>query len=171
MSLIHGAKRHEALLFPERRDAYMTAENPVRFRDALVDHLHLTTLGFQRAHPAATGRPAYDPADRLKLSRYGDLDRRRSSRRLAQEPHRHVELIWLLKTRRLAHKTIADLRKHTLTPRRQVCREVTWLCQPLDRCAGELVAMDGSQFKAVNAKGPLKNNLNKVGKYRAMLCL
>ena len=151
MSFIHGANRHEEIRFPARLDAYMTAANPVRFRDALVDHLNLTTLGVQRAHPAATGRPAYDPADRLKRSRYGDLDRRRSSRRLAQEPHRHVELIWLLKTRRPAHKTSADLRKHTLTPRRQVCREVTWLCQPLDRFAGALVALDGSQFKAVNA--------------------
>jgi transposase len=70
MGFIYGANRHEEILFPERLDDYISKENPVRFLDAFVDHLNLTTLGFQRATPAATGRPAYDPADLLKL----DLD-------------------------------------------------------------------------------------------------
>jgi len=65
MGLIHGAHRHEAILFPERLDDYMVAENPVRFLAAFVDHLNLTMLGFQRATPAATGRPADGPADLL----------------------------------------------------------------------------------------------------------
>jgi transposase len=91
MGFLHGATRHEESLLPERRDDYLAAEHPVRFLDAFVDHLDLTTLGLQRATPAATGRPAYHPADRLKLYTYGDLSRRRSRRRLAQEPHRNVE--------------------------------------------------------------------------------
>jgi transposase len=95
MGFIHGANRHEAILFPERLDDYLAAENPVRFLDAFVDHLDLTTLGFQRATPAATGRPADDPAELLKLDIYGDLDRLRSSRRLAQETHRNGELMGL----------------------------------------------------------------------------
>jgi transposase len=70
-------------------------EHPVRFLDAFVDPLDLTTLGFQRATPATTGRPASDPAALLQLSIYGYLYRLRSSRRLAQETHRHVELLWL----------------------------------------------------------------------------
>jgi transposase len=85
MGFIHGAHRHEALLFPERLDDYMAAENPVRFLDAFVDHLNLTLLGFQRATPRCHG-PAYDPADLLKLYLYGYLYHLRSSRRLAQEP-------------------------------------------------------------------------------------
>jgi len=65
MGFIHGADRHEAILFPERLDDYIAAENPIRFLDVFVDHLDLTMLGFQRATPATTGRPAYDPADLL----------------------------------------------------------------------------------------------------------
>jgi transposase len=152
MGFIHGANRHEAILFPERLDDYLAAENPVRFLDAFVDHLDLTTLGFQRATPAATGRPADDPAELLKLDIYGYLDRLRSSRRLAQETHRNGELMGLLKKLRPDHKTIADCRKHNLAPLRQVCREFTVLCKQLDRFAGALVAIDGSKFKAVNAK-------------------
>jgi transposase len=71
MGFIHGANRHEEVLFPERLDDYMTPANPVRFLEAFVDHLDLTTLGFQRATPAATGCPAYHPADLLKLYIYG----------------------------------------------------------------------------------------------------
>jgi transposase len=152
MGFIHGANRHEEILFPERLDDYITEENPVRFIDAFVDNLNLTTLGFQRATPAAPGRPAYHPADLLKLYIYGYLYRLRSSRRLEQETHRNVELRWLLKKLRPDHKTIADFRKNNLVPLRQVCREVTLLCKPLDLFAGELVAIDGSKFKAVNAK-------------------
>jgi hypothetical protein len=61
-------------------------------------------------------------------------------------------LIWLLKTLRPDHKTIADFRKNNLKPLRQVCREFTVLCNQLHLFAGELVAIDGSKFKAVNAK-------------------
>jgi transposase len=95
MGFIYGAHRHEEIRFPERLDDYMAAENPVRFLDALVDHLNRAALGLQRATPAATGRPAYDPAELLQLYIYGYLDRLRSSRRLAQETHRNVEWLWL----------------------------------------------------------------------------
>jgi transposase len=152
MGFIHGVNRHTEILFPERLDDYIVEANPVRFIDAFVDNLNLTTLGFQRAKPAATGRPAYHPADLLKLYIYGYLYRLRSSRRLEQETHRNVELIWLLKKLRPDHKTIADFRKNNLAPLRQVCREFTLWCKQLDLFSGELVAIDGSKFKAVNAK-------------------
>jgi hypothetical protein len=76
----------------------------------------------------------------------------RSSRRLEQETHRNVELLWLLKKLRPDHQTIADFRKHNLKPLRQVCRTFTLLCKKLDRFGAELVAIDGSKFRAVTAK-------------------
>jgi len=88
----------------------------------------------------------------LKLYIYGYLYRLRSSRRREQETHRTVEWMWLLKKLRPDHKTMADVRKHNLVPLRQVCREFTVLCKRLDLFAGKLVALDGSQCKAVNAK-------------------
>jgi hypothetical protein len=47
---------------------------------------------------------------------------------------------------------MADFRKHTLKPLRQVCREVTVVGKPLDLFAGALVAIDGSKCNAVNAQ-------------------
>ena len=60
--------------------------------------------------------------------------------------------MWRLKKLRPDHKTIADFRKNNLKPLRQVCREFTLLCKQLDLFAGALGAIDGSKFKAVNAK-------------------
>ena len=152
MGHIHGANRHEVILFPERLDDYIAEDNPVRFLDAFVDELDLVAGGFRRAVPAATGRPGYAPGDLLKLYLYGYLYRLRSSRRLEQETQRNVELMWLLKKLQPDHKTIADFRKHNLAPLRQVCRTFTLLCKQLDLFGAELVAIDGSKFRAVNSK-------------------
>ena len=152
MGYIYGANRHEVILFPERLDDYIAEDNPVRFIDAFVDELDLAACGFHRAVPAVTGRPGYAPGDLLKLYLYGYLYRLRSSRRLEQETHRNVEVMWLLKKLRPDHKTIADFRKNNLKPIRQVCRTFTLLCKKLDLFGAELVAIDGSKFRAVNAK-------------------
>jgi hypothetical protein len=83
---------------------------------------------------------------------YGDIYRLGSRRRMAQATHRHVELRWLWKKLRPAHKTSADFRPHNLKPLRQVCRACTVWCKHLARFAGPLVAIDGSKCKAGNAK-------------------
>jgi transposase len=144
MGFIHGAHRHEESLCPERLDDYMAAENPVRCLAAFVDHLHLTILGFQRATPAATGRPAYHPAALVKRYIYGYRYRFRSSRRLAQATHRPMELMWLLKKLRPDHKTLADFRKNNLGPLRPVWRECT---------LRQAKAVLGSTFEAVAEVG------------------
>jgi len=151
MGSSYGANRHDVILFPERLDDYMAEGNPVRCLDAFVDELDLAACGCHRAVPAVTGRPGYRPGDLLKLSLYGDLYRLRSRRRLEQETHRHVEGMWLLQQLRPDHNTIADFRQHNLTPMRQVCRTVTLRCKKLDRFGAQLVAIDGSKCRAVNA--------------------
>jgi transposase len=147
-----GLDRSQTLLFPERLEDYIAAENPVRFLDAFVARLDLHALGFDKARCADTGRPPYDPAALLKLYLYGYLHRVRSSRLLEAECHRNVEVIWL--TGKLApdFKTIADFRKDNLKPLKAVARQFTLLCRKLELFGGELLAVDGSKFAAVNAR-------------------
>ena len=66
-----GLDRSQTLLFPERLEDYVAANNPVRFLDAFVGSQDLHALGFAKAQCAATGRPPYDPAALLKLYLYG----------------------------------------------------------------------------------------------------
>jgi transposase len=129
VSYIRGADRSEVLLFPEAIDDYIPEDNPVRFVDAFVLNLDLAELGFTRATPAATGRPAYDPADLLKLYIYGYLNRVRSSRMLEREAQRNVEVMWLLSKLTPDFKTIADFRKDNLEAIKAMCREFTLLCK------------------------------------------
>ena len=147
-----GLDRTQTLLFPERLEDYVGAENPVRFLDAFVGSLDLHALGFAKAQVANTGRPPYAPAVLLKLYLYGYLHRIRSSRLLEAECQRNVEVIWLLGKQAPDHKTIADFRKDNLQPLRQVNRQFTLLCRKLELFGGELLAVDGSKFQAVNAR-------------------
>jgi transposase len=152
MGHIQGAKRHDVILFPERRDDCIAEGHPVHFRDAFIDELDLKSCGFHRAVPAATGRPGDAPGDLLTLYLYGYLYRLRASRRLEQETPRPVAWLWLLTKLRPDHKTLANFRKNNLEPLRQVCRTFTLLCNQRDRFGAELVAIDGSKFRAVNSK-------------------
>jgi len=160
-----GLDRSQTLLFPESLEEYVAAENPVRFLDAFVGSLDLRALGFGRALCAETGRPPYNPAVLLKLYLYGYLHRIRSSRLLEAECHRNVEVIWLLGKLSPDFKTISDFRKDNLKPLKAVCRQFTLLCRKLELFGGELLAIDGSKFKAVNARD---KNFNE-GKLRALI--
>ncbi len=60
--------------------------------------------------------------------------------------------MWLLKKLTPDFKTIADFRKDNVAALRGVCREFTLLCKELELFGGELVAIDGSKFQAVNSR-------------------
>ena len=147
-----GLDRSQTLLFPERLEDYIGPENPVRFLDAFVASLELHALGFAKARCANTGRPPYDPAVLRKLYLYGYLHRVRSSRLLEAEGQRNVEVIWLTGKQTPDFKTIADFRKDNLKPLKAVARQFTLLCRKLELFGGELLAIDGSKFTAVNAR-------------------
>ncbi|MDB5825032.1 MAG: transposase [Herminiimonas sp.] len=149
---IQGSDRSQGILLPAELDDYVTEENPVRVIDIFVDELNLVRLGFEGVRPADTGRPAYHPADLLKLYIYGYLNRIQSSRRLEREAQRNIELMWL--TGRLApdFKTIANFRRDNGVGIRNVCRQFVLLCRNLDLFTQQLIAIDGSKFKAVNSR-------------------
>ncbi|MES0385785.1 MAG: IS1182 family transposase, partial [Hyphomicrobium sp.] len=83
---------------------------------------------------------------------YGYLNRVPSSRRLERECQRNIEVIWLTGHLAPDFKTIADFRKDNGTAIREVCRQFVALCRKLDLLSAASVAIDGSKFKAVNAR-------------------
>jgi len=149
---VEGVDRGQGSLFPERLDDWIGEDNAVRVVDAFVDVLDLGGLGFGRVAPSATGRPAYHPGVLLKLYIYGYLNRVQSSRRLEREAGRNVEVMWLCGRLVPDHKTIADFRKDNGAAVRKVCAQFVALCRQLDLLADGSVAIDGSKFKAVNAR-------------------
>ena len=149
---IEGLDRRQTFLLPECVDDYVDEDNPVRVVEAFVDGLDLAELGFERAVPAETGRPAYHPATLLKLYIYGYLNRIPSSRRLEREAQRNLELMWLLGRLAPDFKTIADFRRDNGPAIRATCRRFVLLCRSMGLFSEALVAIDGSKFKAVNSR-------------------
>lgn len=147
---IQGKNRTQVTLLPESLDDYVTDTNPVRVVDVFVGELDLGKLGFDGVVPAETGRPAYHPADLLKIYIYGYLNRIQSSRRLEREAQRNVELMWLTGRLMPDFKTIANFRKDNGKAIRAVCRQFVVLCQQVGLFSEALIAIDGSKFKAVN---------------------
>jgi len=165
---VEGEDRRQGVLLPEYLDDYVSEENPVRVIDVFVDELDLGALGFEGVVAEATGRPAYHPGALLKIYVYGYINQIASSRRLERETQRNVEMMWLTGRLTPDFKTIADFRKDNGPAIRASCRRFIALCRRLDLFAHAVAAIDGSKFKAVNArdknftKAKLKKRMEQV---------
>jgi len=158
MAYIMGEDRSQITLFPEAVDDYISSDNPVRVIEAFVNSLNMQELGFLRTDPNVTGRPAYDPKDLLKLYLYGYMNRIRSSRRLETEAGRNLELFWLLRRLKPDFKTIADFRKDNPKAIKGVFKQFNMLCKDWDLYGKQVIAVDGSKFRASNSK---RNNFTE----------
>ena len=152
MKYVEGQGREQLNLLPDCIEDYIGTDNPVRVIDAFVDGLDLGAIGFKRTEPNDMGRPPYDPRDLLKLYVYGYFNRIRSSRRLMTECTRNVELFYLLGKLAPDFRTIADFRKDNAKALKNVFRAFAKLCMKLGLYQKELLAVDGSKFRAVNSK-------------------
>ena len=152
MRYIQNISREQTRLLPYSVEEMVEETNPVRVIHAYVDSLPMETLGFERAEPAQTGRPAYDPRDLLKLYIYGYLNRIRSSRKLMTECRRNVELFYLLNMLRPDFRTIADFRKRNRKALKEVFRDFVKACAELKLLGKETVAIDGTKIRASNSK-------------------
>ena len=151
--------RKEVMLLPPSLSDYIASDNPVLAIDAYVESLDLEALGFIKPKlpdAAQSGQPAFHPRELLKLYIYGYLNQVRSSRRLEREASRNLELMWLMGELKPSYKTIADFRKHFANGLKQVNKDFMLLCKSLSLFGGEVVAIDGSFFKANASKQSIK---------------
>ena len=94
MPRISGFDRNQSVLFC--LDNCISSDNPVRIIDAFVNNLNLEDLGFITFQHSSPGQQPYSRFDLLKLHLYGYVSGIRSSRKLAAECCRNLELIWLI---------------------------------------------------------------------------
>lgn len=164
VALQNSATIHLSLAVePVSLEELIPEDHLVRVIDLYVAKLDLGQLGFEKTQPKATGRPAYDPADQLKLYLYGYFQRIRSSRRLEAECQRNIEVMWLINRLKPDFKTIADFRKNNKAAFVATCRAFVQFCRAAGLIAGDLVAIDGSKFQAV-ASARRHLNLNQLSR-------
>lgn len=152
MRYIQSIPSEQTWLLPYSLDELVEENNSVRVIRAYVDSLHMEALGFARAVPAQTGRPAYDPRDLLKLYIYGYLNRIRSSRRLMTECRRNVELFYLLNMLKPDFRTIADFRKDNRKALEEAFKDFVKACAELKLLGKKTFAVDGTKIRASNGK-------------------
>jgi len=149
MQFIQGDDRRQVSFLPPAIEEYVGADALVRVVDAFVGSLDFRGLGFERAIPATTGRPGYDPRDMLRLYLYGYINEVRSSRRLERESRRDVEVMWLVRRLTPDFKTIADFRRDNGPAIIAACRAFVLFSRTQGLLGSQLVAIDGSKFRAV----------------------
>lgn len=157
MKYIKGQNRTQTYLFPVSLDDAVDEENEVRLIDLFVDSLKLGEFGF-KVEFIENGRPAYHPADLLKLYIYGYLNRLRSSRQLEKECKRNIEIMWLLKNLQPDHNTISNFRRDNPKAIKTVFRETVKIAKYFNLIGGTLIAGDSTKLRAQNSK---KNNFNQ----------
>lgn len=155
MKFIQGKDRSQTEFFC--LDQAVSTDNEVRLIDLFVGAIKLSDYGFKTGF-IDNGRPAYHPADLLRLFIYGYMNRIRSSRHLEKECKRNIELMWLMKGLAPDHNTIANFRKDNPKAIRKVFHATVCLAKNFDLIGGKLIAGDGTKLRAQNSK---KNNFNE----------
>ena len=155
MEYLQGEDRTQLTLYSTCLDDMVPPDNTVRLIDLFVDNLNWDDMGFESL--PSQGRPPYNPGDLLKLYIYGYMNRMRSSRQLEKECHRNLEVIWLLKSLKPDHNTIARFRKANYKAIRKVFRHSVEIARNFNLIGGELIAGDSTKLRAQNSK---KNNYN-----------
>jgi transposase len=156
MKFLEGKDRGQVEFYTQSLDDTIGLENEVRVIDAFVSSLPMAELGF-RMDFIENGRPAYRPADLLKLYIYGYLNQIRSSRKLERESMRNIEVMWLIKGLVPDHNTISNFRRDNPNAIKHVFRATVKLAKNFNLIGGKLLAGDSTKLRAQNSK---KNNFN-----------
>ena len=158
MKFIQGLSRDQINLFPVSLGRSIDPDNEVRIIDLFVESLSVKDYGF-RTDFTENGRPAYHPADLLKLFIYGYLNKVRSSRDLEKECRRNIEVMWLLKCLKPDHNTISNFRRDNPQAIKKVFRTTVQIARHFDLIGGKLIAGDSTKLRSQNSK---KNNFNQA---------
>lgn len=150
---INTGNRDQMSVLPMCLDEMISEDNVVRAIDSIVEEMNINSMGFKYSETAATGRKPYSPVDMFKLYTYSYFNGIRSSRKIEKECHRNIELMWLINELKPDFKTIADFRKDNKKQIKLAFQRFSIICDELGLISKEMVAVDGSKFRANNSRG------------------
>jgi transposase len=137
-------------MIPMCLDDMIASDCEVRAIDAIVSKMDIQSIGFTYSETKNTGRKPYNPVDMFKLYAYSYFNGIRSSRKIERECYRNIEVMWLIN--RPDFKTIADFRKNNKNQIKLAFGKFSMICAELGLIGKEMVAVDGSKFRANNSR-------------------
>ena len=172
VSYIKSTPREQMSFGFSSLDDMVDGDNAVRAIDAIVETLDKTKLDFVHATLAATGRPPHNPISLFKLYIYCYFEKIRSSRMIEKECTRNIEVMWLMEGIVPDHKCISEFRRQNKDAIKTAFSEFIEICDALGLIGKKMAAIDGSKFRANNAR---KKNITirkidkKLEHFRKML--
>ena len=144
--------RNQLLLLPDMLEDYIDEDNPTRLFDSFVDSIDLKEMNFKYAVlEQRLDRLSYDPSDLLKLYLWGYYNGIRSSRKLENESHRNIEVMWLIRKLTPDFKTISDFRKNNVDSVKSLFRKFNSFLKNQGLFKSHDIVVDGTKIKAVNS--------------------
>jgi len=152
MAYRYGEDVHQAVLFPQTLDEYVSLDHPVRAYDAFVDALDFSKLGIT-LNDHQVGNSEYDPRRMLKLLIFGYSYGVKSSRKLERETYNNVAFMWLMRRLTPDHKTISEFRREHKDGLKKALRLCARLCMRLNLIEGNVLFVDGTKIRANAGRG------------------
>lgn len=147
-----GNDRDQLTIVPMCLDDMLPEDAEVRALEVIVDKMDIRSMGFTYSKTKSTGRLPYDPVDMFKIYAYSYFNGIRSSRKIDRECYRNIELMWLIGDIRPDFKTIADFRKDNKVQIKAAFQKFSMICAGLGLIGKEIIAVDGSKFRASNSR-------------------
>lgn len=144
---LHGG-RDQIYIFPPSVDDWVPADHPVRFIDAFVDALDLSSLGSREESVGVTGRPHYGASVLLKIWLYGYVKGLRSTRKLEEACVEHLPFVWLAGQLRPDHNTLWRFFRRHRSALRKLSGQVIRVAANSGLIGLVLHAVDGTKIEA-----------------------
>jgi transposase len=166
MAIRYG-NRAEVMLLPPTVEDYVSADDPVRAYDAMIDAIDLKSIGLNFDN-SKVGPPPYDPRAMMKLFIYGGSYGWRSSRKLERATHHNVSFMWLMGGLKPDHKTIANFRRNNKVAIKKVFKQIVRICLDINLIEGNCLFVDGTKIRGAasinntRSKAKLEEYLLKI---------
>ena len=125
----------------------MPSDHPVRFINAFVESLDLSSLGFEVGH-APTGRPRYSAQLLLSVYLYCYFDRIRTLRRMERACLENVAVMWLTGNVHPDHNTLWRFFQDNKVAIRNVLKQSVKVATDANLIGMVLHAVDGTKIEA-----------------------
>ncbi|MDR1754577.1 MAG: IS1182 family transposase [Eubacterium sp.] len=147
-----GTDRNQMELEPMCLEDMISPDSEVRSLEIIIEKMDIKSLGFTYSETKQTSRKPYSPEDMFKLYAYSYFNGIRSSRKIERECYRNIELMWLMNKLKPDFKTIADFRKNNKKAIKEAFKKFSMICCELGLIGKEIIAVDGSKFRASNSR-------------------
>lgn len=142
--------REQMALFCPTLDAMMSADDPVRLFDEILDHVDWSS--WEKEYHGKRGQPPIHPSYLAKAILYGLCRGIRSSRRLEEACTYRMDFVWLLYGLRIDYSTFAKFRTKFSEPLKDLFKQLGRIAMTMGLIRLGDVAFDATRVKANNSR-------------------